>query len=62
GGEGAASLSVAQQYVEAFQQLAKESNTVILPANLSEPSSMVAQALTLYESIGKKQTKQISDK
>ncbi|PIO65388.1 hypothetical protein TELCIR_12950 [Teladorsagia circumcincta] len=61
GGEGAASLSVAQQYVEAFQHLAKETNTVILPAGLSEPSSMVAQALTLYESIGKRQAKQISD-
>ncbi|KAK6026794.1 SPFH/Band 7/PHB domain protein, partial [Ostertagia ostertagi] len=60
GGEGAASLSVAQQYVEAFQHLAKETNTVILPASLSEPSSMVAQALTLYESIGKRQSKQTS--
>ncbi|XGW20990.1 hypothetical protein V3C99_004168 [Haemonchus contortus] len=58
GGDGAASLTVAQQYVEAFQHLAKESNTVILPASLSEPSSMVAQALTLYNSIGKKPTKE----
>ncbi|KAK5965397.1 Prohibitins and stomatins of the pid superfamily [Trichostrongylus colubriformis] len=35
GGEEAASLTVAQQYVEAFQHLAKESNTVILPASLT---------------------------
>lgn len=58
GGEGAASFAVAQQYVEAFQHLAKESNTIVLPANLSEPSSMVAQALTLYENIAKRPSKQ----
>lgn len=58
GGEGAASFAVAQQYVETFQHLAKESNTIVLPANLSEPSSMVAQALTLYENIAKRPSKQ----
>ncbi|KAK6728987.1 hypothetical protein RB195_006191 [Necator americanus] len=58
GGDSAASLTVAQQYVTAFEKLAKDSNTIVLPANMSEPSSMVAQALALYENIGKKSTKQ----
>ncbi|KAK6042713.1 SPFH/Band 7/PHB domain protein [Cooperia oncophora] len=51
-----------QQYVEAFQQLAKKSNTVILPANLSEPSSMVAQALTCVEVRARNRLNKISDK
>ncbi|EPB66117.1 hypothetical protein ANCCEY_14791, partial [Ancylostoma ceylanicum] len=58
GGDNAANLTVAEQYVSAFEKLAKETNTVVLPANLSEPSSMVAQALALYENIGKKPAKQ----
>lgn len=58
GGDSAANLTVAEQYVTAFEKLAKETNTIVLPANLSEPSSMVAQALALYENIAKKPAKQ----
>ncbi|KAF9153782.1 hypothetical protein BGX21_003471 [Mortierella sp. AD011] len=54
GGQHAVSLTVADKYVEAFAQLAKESNTLILPANAGDASSMVAQALTIYEGITKK--------
>ena len=36
-------LTVAEQYVQAFGNLAKTSNTVILPANTSDAASMVAQ-------------------
>lgn len=55
GGEKAVALKVAEKYVEAFSQLAKESNTVLLPTNANDAGSMVAQALTVYESIsGKK--------
>ncbi|XP_007441510.1 stomatin-like protein 2, mitochondrial [Python bivittatus] len=42
-GNMAASLSVAEQYVQAFSQLAKESNTVLLPTNTGDVTSMVAQ-------------------
>ncbi|CAB3407608.1 unnamed protein product [Caenorhabditis bovis] len=55
GSTNAASLSIAEQYVNAFGKLAKESNTVVLPANLSEPGSMVAQALAVYNNISKKE-------
>ena len=42
----AASLNIAELYVNAFQQLAKTNNTLILPANASDVTSMVGQAMT----------------
>uniref|UniRef100_A0A8C0HFY1 Stomatin like 2 n=1 Tax=Buteo japonicus TaxID=224669 RepID=A0A8C0HFY1_9AVES len=42
-GSAAASLSVAEQYVSAFSKLAKESNTLLLPANTGDITNMVAQ-------------------
>lgn len=52
-GTQAASLSVAEQYITAFGNLAKKSNTVVLPANAGDVSSMVAQALAVYGSVSK---------
>lgn len=49
GGVEAMNLRVAEQYVEAFRQLAQKSTTVLLPANAGDTSSMVAQALTVFE-------------
>eukprot|EP00124_Ichthyophonus_hoferi_P005579 Ihof_evm3s848 gene=Ihof_evmTU3s848 len=43
GGIEAVSLSVAQQYVEAFGRLAKESTTLLLPSKTDDIGSMVAQ-------------------
>ncbi|GFH07161.1 stomatin-like protein 2, mitochondrial, partial [Haematococcus lacustris] len=40
----AASLKVAEQYVQAFREVAKQSTTLLLPANTSDPAAMVAQA------------------
>lgn len=54
GGEHAASLQLAEKYIEAFRQLAKETNTIILPANLQHPSSLIAEAMTLYDTLKKK--------
>lgn len=51
GGPDAVSLRVAEQYVEAFSKLAKESNTLILPADVASPSSFIAQALTIYDKL-----------
>lgn len=45
-GPNAASLSVAEQYVQAFNKLAKTNNTLILPANAGDVSSLVAQVST----------------
>ena len=48
------SLKVAEQYVEAFSKLAKESNTILLSANIDNPSGIIAQAMTIYDNLGKK--------
>ncbi|XP_049594044.1 stomatin-like protein 2, mitochondrial [Syngnathus scovelli] len=52
-GNAAASLSVAEQYVSAFSKLAKESNTVLLPSNAGDISSMVTQAMAVYGTLAK---------
>jgi regulator of protease activity HflC (stomatin/prohibitin superfamily) len=49
GGMDAANLKVAQQYVEAFANLAKTTNTVILPANVADVAGVVATAMTVLE-------------
>jgi regulator of protease activity HflC (stomatin/prohibitin superfamily) len=54
GGERAAGLQIAEKYIEAFSKLAKEGNTVLLPANLQHPSSMITEAMTLYDALKKK--------
>jgi regulator of protease activity HflC (stomatin/prohibitin superfamily) len=51
GGEEAVALRVAEQYVSAFKELAKETNTILLPSNPGDAGAMVAQALTVFESI-----------
>jgi len=48
GGPEATSLRVAEKWVEAFSQLAKESNSIVIPANLGDPGSMIAQAMAIY--------------
>ena len=53
GGNEAMTLRVAEQYVEAFKQLAKESTTVIVPANAHDTGSMVAQMLTIFDKFKK---------
>ncbi len=54
GGEKAASLQVAEKYIEAFRHLAKEGNTIVLPSNLQHPGTMVAEALAIYEQVKRK--------
>ncbi|NWU71121.1 STML2 protein, partial [Pterocles burchelli] len=54
-GSAAASLSVAEQYVNAFSKLAKDSNTLLLPANTGDITNMVAQALGIYTTLTKPQ-------
>lgn len=49
GGMEAVNLKVAEQYVNAFANLAKQGNTLIVPANLGEMSSMIASALSIVK-------------
>lgn len=55
GGEQAIALRVAEQYVSAFEKLAKTSTTVLMPANANDAGSMVAQALTVFDQIRSRQ-------
>ena len=45
GGFEAVQLRVAEQYIGQFGQLAKESNTLVLPANVADVGSMIALAM-----------------
>lgn len=47
GGMEAVNLKVAEQYVNAFGNLAKQGTTLIVPGNLADMSSMIASALTI---------------
>ena len=47
GGETAANLRVAEKYIAEFGNLAKESNTMIIPANMGDISSMVATVMSV---------------
>ena len=49
GGMDAANLKVAQEYVAAFGNLAKTSNTLIVPANAADIASMVTTAMTVLD-------------
>ncbi|MDX2150680.1 MAG: stomatin-like protein [Bryobacteraceae bacterium] len=47
GGHEAVQLRVAERYIEQFGNLAKAGNTLIVPANLSDISGMIASAMTI---------------
>ena len=50
-GTDAASLVLAEQYVTAFSQLAKETNTVIIPTATNDIAGSVSQALAIYKNV-----------
>jgi regulator of protease activity HflC (stomatin/prohibitin superfamily) len=52
GGMEAVNLKIAEQYVGAFGNIAKTGNTLIVPGNLSDMSSMIASALTIVRGEG----------
>jgi len=49
GGTDAANLKVAQQYVDAFANIAKVGNTLIIPSNIGDVASVVASAMTVMD-------------
>ncbi|KAI5057704.1 hypothetical protein GOP47_0027719 [Adiantum capillus-veneris] len=53
GGQEAVALRIAEQYMEAFSNIAQEGTTMLLPTNASDPASMVAQALSIYKNVVK---------
>ena len=45
----AANLKVAERYIEAFAALAKTSNTLIIPTNVSDIAGIVSSAMTVLD-------------
>lgn len=54
GGENAVALRIAEKYIEAFSNIAKESNTILLPANSHDTAGIVSQALAIFEQLKNK--------
>jgi regulator of protease activity HflC (stomatin/prohibitin superfamily) len=53
GGMEAVNFKVAENYVDAFAKVAKLGNTLILPANMGDLGSMIAQAMTIVKATSK---------
>src|SRR5690242_17219483 len=49
GGMSAANLKVAELYINAFSNLARTNNTLIIPNNLSDMAGLVASAMTVLD-------------
>lgn len=54
GGMNAVNLKVAERYVEAFGNLAKEGNTLIVPSNMSDLSTLIGSAMSIVKGTDKK--------
>ncbi|MFY4728573.1 SPFH domain-containing protein, partial [Nitrospira sp. BLG_2] len=52
GGQEAVQLRVAEQYITKFGELAKSSNTLVLPASISDVGSMIALAMNAVKQTG----------
>lgn len=50
-GDSAVTLMVAEKYMEAFHAIAKQSTTLMLPANTADPAGAIAQAMSIFKSI-----------
>lgn len=60
--QGALSLSVAEKYVEAFGNLAKEGTSIVVPGNVGDISSMIASAMSVYGNVSAAQAKTMAAK
>ena len=49
GGMDAANLKVAELYMNAFSNLARTNNTLIVPGNLTDVATMVSSAMTILD-------------
>jgi len=51
GGMEAVQLRVAEQYVSQFGQIARTTNTVVVPANVSDVAGMIATAMRVFSTV-----------
>ena len=60
--QGAVSLSVAEKYVDAFANLAKEGTSVIVPGNVGDIGGMIASAMAVYGKVNDSNAKSVAAK
>ncbi|KAL1599540.1 Synaptotagmin-like protein 2 [Paraconiothyrium brasiliense] len=60
--QGAVSLSVAEKYVDAFANLAKEGTSVIVPGNVGDIGGMIASAMAVYGKVNDSNAKGVAAK
>jgi regulator of protease activity HflC (stomatin/prohibitin superfamily) len=58
--QGALSLRVAEQYVDAFGKLAKEGTSVVVPGNVGDMGQMIATAMGVFKTVGQSQARTVS--
>lgn len=56
GGDAAANLKIAERYIEAFEELARVGNTLIVPSTLSDISGTVASIMSVIRGVESKTT------
>lgn len=54
GGKDAANLEVAKKYLDQFGKLAKENNTMIIPSDMADITSMIGTAMATLKHVGQK--------
>lgn len=62
GAQGAISLTVAEKYVNAFGNLAKEGTAVVVPGNVGDIGGMIATGLSVYGKVGEAQARTMAKK
>lgn len=51
GGEAAAKLKIAEEYVKQFGQVAYDARAIIVPANVGDPTSVISTAMAVMEGV-----------
>ncbi|KAL5971466.1 Stomatin-like protein 2 mitochondrial, partial [Taenia solium] len=55
-GVDAVQMAIAERYIDAFSKLAKTNNTMLLPTETGDVSTMVAKALAIFKSVNPEKT------
>ncbi|VDK32993.1 unnamed protein product [Taenia asiatica] len=55
-GVDAVQMAIAERYIDAFSKLAKTNNTMLLPTETGDVSTMVAKALAIFKSVNLEKT------
>jgi regulator of protease activity HflC (stomatin/prohibitin superfamily) len=55
GGKDAVAMEIAKEWLKSWSAIAKESNTVIVPRDVGDVSSMVTTAMSVFQKIKEKE-------